>query len=140
MNLSIIKRIEAAERLTARPPVVPILVMIYYDDQDKTGKPWAVKETMGTLDQRGKVRGKCWDFVQHFPDISEYRFHRDFMGSVIIDMTGSPYADNDLYSFKAKDFRKEQRAHKRAFKLAYKEGTGKLQGGWIVTVISLYTE
>lgn len=135
MNLSILKRIEAAEKLTAKPPITPIMVMIYYDDLDKTGKPWAIKETIGTLDQKGKVKGKCWDIVHHVPDFAEYRFSRDFMGTVIIDLTGSPYKEGDLYSFSAKDFRKEQRAHKCAFKLAYQGSTGNRQAGFIVTVI-----
>lgn len=140
MNLSIIKRIELAEKLTAKPPILPIMVMIYYDQDDKTGKPWAVKETIGTLDQKGKVRGKCWDMVQHFPSLSDYRFHRDFVGTVIIDLIGSPLEDGNLYSFSAKDFRKEQRAQKCAFTLEYQGSTGKLQSGWIVTVISSYTD
>lgn len=140
MNLSIIKRIEAVERLVAKPPVVPVLVMIYYDQDDKTGKPWAVKETIGTLDQKGKIQGQCHDMVYHYPRLSEYRFHPDFMGSVIIDMTGSPQGDEGgLYSFNAKDLRKECRASKCAFSLEYQGSTGKLQGGWIITVITSYT-
>ena len=106
MNISILRRIEAAEQRVKRVAEPPTLIMIHYDDCME--KKWVVTEhyTSGNWKNPNDYRTERMTIEK----LQDFFFPADFKGRVILDTFASPDPTiyGNLFCFDMDDLREGQ--------------------------------